>query len=492
MLFAGNLAGKVIGLGREVLLAALFGASRAVDAFRAAQTATLIPVQFVSSEALNAGFIPLYSRYRSTDPVRASTLFAAISLILLGLSIGLSTAIVIGAEHWVSILVPGFDTVAHEMAVSMLRIMAIGVPLYIAAFLLVVLDIGHGHYVLASTRSSFQSVGLIVGTVSAYLLSNITMLAWGFVGGYAAFLVVGWIRTRSMKYILAPPYWSTPLAWNVLAEFWRVLRPLLLLPVFLQANIVIERIVASFLGVGVLASFEYAKTLTETGAALIAVPLGIAGLSQLSRLGLEEAKNELRVWLPFLFLVLIPISLLIGLNSRAVVNLIFGYGSFDRDAVDVTAAVLTGLAAGMWAQVVAYVLIKALNSQYRNREAALISVLGFTLNAAFNVIAYRWVGPITLGLGASISAVVMLIASLRALTLLKQAAQMVVRIIPAVGLYLCVHYLLGAVGIDHLLINSLLMLALTIGVAAYGPVFRDSIRQVLREVFSGNRGRVDV
>src|SRR6266498_5028457 len=63
-LVLGGMAGKVLGLLRETLLAALFGAGRVVAANRVALTATFIPVNFFTADALSAGFLPLYVRYR--------------------------------------------------------------------------------------------------------------------------------------------------------------------------------------------------------------------------------------------------------------------------------------------------------------------------------------------------------------------------------------------------------------------------------------------
>lgn len=51
---------KVLGLVREVLMAKFFGTGDVNGAYRIAQTGTLVPINFMTSDSLNSAFIPLY------------------------------------------------------------------------------------------------------------------------------------------------------------------------------------------------------------------------------------------------------------------------------------------------------------------------------------------------------------------------------------------------------------------------------------------------
>src|SRR5690242_15376074 len=81
-LLTGGLLGKVAGLARELLLAAFYGTGDVVAAFRIAQAASLVPVNFITSDALNAGFLPLYQGRRDDDPDDAHALYRAAHLAL--------------------------------------------------------------------------------------------------------------------------------------------------------------------------------------------------------------------------------------------------------------------------------------------------------------------------------------------------------------------------------------------------------------------------
>ncbi|MDS0113456.1 hypothetical protein QYE88_26710, partial [Enterobacter hormaechei subsp. steigerwaltii] len=70
-LLGGNMLSKVLGLVREVLMAKFFGTGDINGAYRIAQTGTLVPINFMTSDSLNSAFIPLYKKYLTENEFRA-------------------------------------------------------------------------------------------------------------------------------------------------------------------------------------------------------------------------------------------------------------------------------------------------------------------------------------------------------------------------------------------------------------------------------------
>ncbi|MEH2482649.1 hypothetical protein V1282_006006 [Nitrobacteraceae bacterium AZCC 2146] len=60
ILITGALASKVLGFGREVLMAKVLGASLVADGFRGATAAVLIPLAFLQNESVPAVMIPMH------------------------------------------------------------------------------------------------------------------------------------------------------------------------------------------------------------------------------------------------------------------------------------------------------------------------------------------------------------------------------------------------------------------------------------------------
>lgn len=409
-LFAGSLIGKVVGFFREIIFAGLYGTTSPVGAFRMAQSATLIPVDFFTADCLNAGFIPLYNRYKKNNFYKAQSLFWILKSALFCTSIVIALGLFLLAPWFIALIAPGFTKEGHDLAVLFVEIMAVGVPFYVLSSLYSYLAIANNSYLLASVRPTIQSIGMICGIVLAFYLDNIALIAWGFTGAYIFFFILG-VKELSKKNLFL---FSLCDSEKILSDFWRLVRPLLLLPVMLQGNIIIERIVSSYMGIEVVASVEYAKFITETGIVLLAVPLGLVGLSTLSKLSAHEAREKLLQIIPLVLILTVPASLFLVIHSELIISLIFKRGAFTQDAVFLTQNVLVGLSVGFWAQVAAYVMIKALNAHHRNKEVVMFMAVALAANALFNILFYKILGPITIGIGASIYGFILFIFTIYA------------------------------------------------------------------------------
>ena len=402
-LVLGGLAGKLLGMLREVLLAAAYGTGVPATATRVAQTGTLVPVDFFTADVLTAGFLPLHKELLSTDPARAATLFHGLRTALWVLSGILTVGLLVLARPAVDLLAPGLDAGAATASAEFLRVMALGIPSYLQFSLLSYLEISHDGFRLSSARATAQNLGMLASLGLAWVLHQPVVLAGGFAAAYLALHAWGYASVRRRGFL---PGVSTEGGRELLGRLWRRLRPLLLLPLVLQGSVVTERVVASLLGDQVVAAVDYARFVASTGVNLLAVPLGLAGLAALSGLPGGAARERLAGILPGLLLVVAPVSVVLAVGSSQVVEVLYARGAFDAGAVATSASVLTGFGLGFWAQSCAYVLVKALNAANRNAVAAGSLLAGLVVTLAVNVSLHALLGPVTLGLAASAGAVV--------------------------------------------------------------------------------------
>lgn len=401
-LLLGGMVGKVLSIGRELLAAWLFGTGVIAAAFRLAQAAMLIPVHYVVSEALNAGFIPTYSRLLQDSPAKARELLDALRWALLWFSLCAALLLLFGASLWVSLLAPGFSHAAHVMAVDLLRVFALAIPAYVLTGLYASVEMAHGGGQLAASRASIQSIGLIAGSLLAFVLRQPIWIAVGFTCAYAS--LTFWGKRILMRHDIAVPFrWRLEHGgWSVLCGFGRIMRPLLLIPVLLQIHFSTERIVASLIGDQVVAALDYAKFISETAVLLLAVPFGLAGLAGFAREDEAAFRRKAGSVLLTLILVSLPVSAVVLASAEPILRLLFMRGAFDATSLHTTQLILTGLGFGLWAQVAGYALVKFLNARMRNREAVVIVALALGTNVLFNLLAYRWLGAAALGVGASL------------------------------------------------------------------------------------------
>lgn len=392
---------------REVLFAAFFGTTAVADAYRAVLTATLAPVHLFTSEATSAAFIPQFHKDRENRDHSAWCLFNGVGLLLLILSLAIGAALYFWAPTWVLLLFPGFTGDRFTLAVQMLKIMAWGVPFYATSALLISLEIGSGHFHLAALRSFAQNAGVIVALAVAFFIGRPIWIAWGFTGTYLLFVFfgAGWMIKREILeggwyrhwYALQP----------VMKQFWKAMKPLTVLSVLLQANLLLEKAIASLIGPGVVASVDYARFIPETIQDLVVVPLGLVSLSAMVNLKNEEVRKQSDRMGTLVLLLLVPLSCFVLVSAPDIVRLLYKRGAFDENSVYITSQTVRGMAVGMWAVCMAYVLQKVYNARLRNREVLQIATVALCANALFNILAYRYLGVLAIGLGFSLGGVVM-------------------------------------------------------------------------------------
>jgi len=406
-LSSGSAIGKLIGIVREVLFASFFGTSSIADAYRAALSATLAPVFLFTSEALNAAFIPQFSRDRRERNDSAWSLFNGVGFILLLISLVIAAILYFFAENWIGIILPGFAGNQFTLAVQMLQIMSWGIPLYVLSALLISLEIGSNFFLMSSLRPFVQNIGIIIAMIVAFIGNQPIWIAWWFSGTYMCFSLIG-LSIMITKGILTP-------GWHrhrdhlrpVMKRFWIAMKPMVLFSLLLQATLILEKTIASLIGQGAVASIEYARLIPETAYVLLIVPLGLVSLSVMVNYNDGEVRERSDNMSSMVLLLFVPLSGLVLVSAQEIIRLIYQRGAFDEASVLQTSSALQGMSVGLWAFCLAYLLHRIYNARLRNYDVLRITTKGLIVNVLFIIAAYRYLGVFAIGLGSSIGRIVM-------------------------------------------------------------------------------------
>lgn len=406
VLLLGGMVGKLLGVLRELIFAWLFGTGAVASAFRLAQSAFLIPLHGFVSESINGAFTPKYSAQRETEPHRAAALFSGLYTVLLLISIIVAIGLFVGADLWVAALAPGFDAERRQVATAMLQVLALALPAYVVSGLFASVDLAMGKGGLSAARASLQSLGLILGTLSASWLGMPSLIALGFVLAYLAFAFVGGRVVVGAGLNLRPVTRLTPEIRKGLLDLFKVFRVLIWIPIAFQVNGIIERRVASLVSLDAMAAVDYARFITETLIILVAMPFGLAGLSTMS--GMDDAtfsRAKLQAFRALLYVGL-PLSALLYANATLVISVVFERGAFGAGSVAVTAQILSGMAVGIWGQLLGYAGAKFLSARGRNAGALVASLAGITCSVAILLICQSLLGTAVLGAAAAAQGIV--------------------------------------------------------------------------------------
>lgn len=313
-----TLLGLVAGLGREWLLVATWGAGARTDGFLIAlfvpeAVRTILAGGVLSSAAM--------AWWQAQDASARAPWLGRLTLGLAGVGLALALALSLGAPLWVRLIGPGLPPDVRPATEHALQTLAWTLPALILQALWSVPLQAQGRFLLAGLASLAYNLPAV-----AYLAwhrfeathANEAALAWAFVLGATATALMMWPAVRQQG--LA---WHT-LRWHgaTLRELLRRTAPLLGGALMGQGMMLAERVVASYLGEGVVTVLNLARKLVNLPlVALMSVNQVLLGL--MSRGHLSERLPLLRQGLALNTLVTTPAAVGLLLSAQAIVALLF-------------------------------------------------------------------------------------------------------------------------------------------------------------------------
>ncbi|HYH91795.1 MAG TPA: murein biosynthesis integral membrane protein MurJ, partial [Candidatus Saccharimonadales bacterium] len=259
-----------------------------------------------------------------------------------------------------------------------------------------------GRFAASAIAPIVYNVAIISGALLLASSLGIVGLAISVVAGSVAHFLVQLPTVRRIGYRYLP---RIELADEAARRALALMAPRALGLGATQITFVVMTVLASTLPTGALTAFNTAFTLLQIPIGIIGVPLGIVVLPSLSRemaLGRTAefaalVSRALRVIL-FVMLPLTGISLVL---RHDIVQLLFGYGSFDAAAIDVTAATFGAFLVGLAAHALIAILARAFYAQQDTKTPVAAAILAVATNTLLAVV---FVGPLGLpGLAIAIA-----------------------------------------------------------------------------------------
>lgn len=394
-LVGGAVFGKVLGFAREVEMARLLGANIVADSFRGALTAVLLPVAPMQTDMLPSALIPLHRSWSEGGSAAARS--AALAALLTLIATVVAAAVFALAAPWVGLLVGQFDAEAKALTVRFVQVMSLAIPASVLSACLSSIEIAVGRSRIATIRASVQNLSMMVGIALMALAGQPLAIPLSFVVAFYLVAAYG-VAALWREGTISPAGLRPRLLAEVGISFWCRFRPLLAIPVAEQGNILLERLLASGIAIGAVASMDYARTLTESAFYLVSQPIGYVVLTRAA--GLEQASDaEIQRISRVLLAVGVPASVFIAVFAGDIVRVVFARGAFDEHAVLLTAGALRGISVGLWASTLGWVLVKMVNAAGRNGAAAAIVCTAYAGNALVNLLAVPLAGTFGLGIG---------------------------------------------------------------------------------------------
>ncbi len=383
---------RVLGLVREQVMAALFGAGMAYDAFVVAFRIPNLLRDLFAEGALSSAFVTVFTDYDSTRSKEETWRLA--NNVLTGIVVILSLITLAGmllSGPLVRLIAPDFSLVANKAELTRLLTVIMFPFLIFVSMAAVVMGIlnSKGRFFIPSLSSSFFNLGSIVGGVGlAFLLPKfgqpaiVGMAIGTLVGGFLQ-LVCQVPALRRTGFRLQPVLdFSDPGLRRVLA---------LMLPGIVglgatQINIFVNTNFAASCAEGSVSWLNYAFRLVQFPIGMFGVAVSIATMPVIARsaalkdlLGVRETYVSA---LTMAFCLTIPATVGLFCLAEPIIRVIFQHGRFTPADTARTAEALSYYVIGLFA----YSSVKIMVPVFYALKDTKYPVIGSFLAVAANIL----------------------------------------------------------------------------------------------------------
>src|SRR5882724_8533693 len=401
------LGSRVLGLVREQVLAALFGANREFDAFVTAFRIPNLLRDLFAEGALSAAFVTTFSQKLSAEGDKSAWRLANLVLNALILALAVITLVGILISPWlVRMISPGFSEIPGKvhLTTTLTRIMfPFLLMVALAALAMGMLNAKHRFGVPASASMMFNIGSVVGGVTFAFLLApgftHVPALAGRAVIGMSIGTLIGgalqWIiqvpSLRKVGYRYEPILvWHDPGFRQVL----RLLGPSVIGTAAVQVNIFTDQWFASWpqmsgpSGSGAVSWLNCSFRLMQFPIGVFGVAIATATLPAISRSAalkdITEFRHTLAGSIRLAFLLTIPSAVGLIVLGRPIIALIYERGHFGPADTEHTAAALAFFAVGLTGYAAIKILAPAFYALGDARTPMIISLASMLTNFVMN------------------------------------------------------------------------------------------------------------
>ena len=409
-----TMTSRVLGLGRMLVLASLFGASSAMDAYVVAFRIPNLMRDLFAEGAMSAAFVPTFTQRLITEGRDAAWRLGTQLINALVMMTGvLVLAAIIFAEPLIRLAARDFADVPGklELTVTLTRLMLPFLTLVaVAAACMGMLNALQRFFIPALSPAMFNVSIILSGLLLVPLMPGagfepIMAIAVGVVlGGIGQIAIQYWVLRKEgfrYRFTLDPSD-------RGLRKVLGLMGPGTLAGAALQINVVVTTIIATSQGTGTVSWLTYAFQVMYLPIGVLGVSIATAALPVLSRqaaLGeLHEMRRTISHGLRLMLMLMVPATVGLIVLAVPIVRLLFERGAFTPADTQATALALACYAPGMIGYSVVRLGVPSFYALGTSLTPAVVSAVAVGLNIVLNLALVRVMGYQGLALGNAIAA----------------------------------------------------------------------------------------
>jgi len=380
---------RLLGLGRQMVIGALFGTSGELDAYLAANRVTETVFLVVAGGALGSAFIPTFAEHLAKeDHAGAWELASAvINLALIVMTVVVGLIALFAAPLVRTVIAPGFDLALQRLTVRLLRIMLITPIIFGVSGIVMGALNAYEHFLLPALAPSIYNLSIIGGAAILGPRLGVLGMAIGVVIGSALHLLVQVPQLFRYGAHYVP---ALGLRNPSVREVGRLMAPRVLGTAVAQLNLVINNRFATGMGEGALSAIGFAWMLMLLPQGVFAQAVGTAAFptfaKQAGRGEYEKLQQALSATLRGIIFLSIPATVGLIMVGKPVVSLLFERGAFEAASTDAVAWALAFFALGLLGHAGLEIVARAFYALHDTFTPVWVGGLAMALNVALSLI----------------------------------------------------------------------------------------------------------
>lgn len=395
-----SMLSKFLGLIRESVTAAYFGADFRTDAYKVAFEIPSLLTGVIYA-AITITFIPVYSELKNkTDDQRQYFVNNLFTIVVLLTAVIAVSGIVL-APLLVGVVAPGFERETFDLAVKLTRVLFPSIVFLALAYL------ANGFLQANRSFAVPASMGIplnliMIFSVFFYNQQGIEALALGsFIAMASQFLI-------QVPFMLKAGFRFKPVI-NFkepgLRKVMALSVPVLISVLFSELSILIDKMLASGLDVGSISVLDYASKVNGIANGIFFSSVAIVFFPEMSVASdnLYKLSKTVTMGLKLVILISFPVMAGIWVLKLPIIQLLFERREFSSSDAYITSVVLGLYAVGIIGSGLTAILNRAFYSRKDTKTPMIIGIIAIVANILFSTMGVRLLGVRGLALASALT-----------------------------------------------------------------------------------------
>ena len=327
---------KLLGFGRDTLIAAFFGTSATSDAYF---IASIIPTILFASVGMTitTGLVPIYANIKTKSNKEASQIIRVLGTLFFIMSILVTIIFYIYTPFVTRIMAPGFQQEQLELTNSLTRIMLPSFCFYVLSAVMTSILEYERNFVPPALVTIPQNLFIIIAIVFLSQTYGIYAIAITTLIGAFFQVIIQYPSIKKYNIIKFDLHFKKNR--KVIKDTLFLLAPMIIASVAFQFNAVIDRMVASQLPSGSVSALNYASKLMYLPLSIILLPLITVLYPSVVDAAVEKGNSLCKMLfkgINMLTFISIPLLIVMFVESRELVDFAYRRGVFDETASNMT------------------------------------------------------------------------------------------------------------------------------------------------------------